>query len=558
MLRAPRRRSSSGFIGNGPEGGDTAMVPLLRLFHIAFEMLRFAVGSALSRLHLFRSDLQPPERLCLMLARLGTTFIKFGQALSMRRDFLPDNYVAALQSLQDHIAPFPAQDAVREIEQALGRPINELFARFDDKPLAAASVAQVHTAEMHDGRPVIVKVRRAGIKTRINRDMQALRMLARLVMVLMPRLKHYQPLRIIDEIWNNLRKEIDFRQEARNIKQFAAAFADWPTIHIPGVIGDLVNEDVIVQERSGGRRIDDPAIGKEGPGLAQNFVDLYLHQIFVLGMFHGDPHPGNLFITAEGRICFHDFGLVGFLDRAARRKLAAFTNAFVHQDADWLLDAAIDLGVLGGEMNRSEFRRGLTEIIADFTTRPLKDWSMAEAFLRVTRLGQAQNVFVPYDLVVLMRAMFNVEHAVRTLDPDFQLLANLQTKGPEVLKAAMEQADWTVTADRLKHDVLAAMQDLPAVLGSWTRRLNQEGEGPGLSLRLRGLEGLEAHFDRSSNRIALALVTLGLYIAGSLLMLHSIGPRIYDDVPALAALAYALALWFTFRLARGISRSGRL
>ena len=183
---------------------------------------------------------------------------------------------------------------------------------------------------------------------------------------------------------------------------------------------------------------------------------------------------------------------------------------------------------------------------------------MAEAFLRISRLGQAQNVFVPYELIVLMRAMFNAEHAVRTLDPEFELLESLQTKGPEVLKAAMEQADWDTMIDRLKHGTLAAVQELPAILNSWTRRLNREGEGSGLSLRLHGLEDLEIHLDRSSNRLALALVTLGLYIAGSLLMLHSVGPRLYDDIPVLAALAYALALWLTLRLARGISRSGRL
>jgi ubiquinone biosynthesis protein len=534
------------------------MSPLLRLLQIAFEMLRFAAGSAAARLHLSRSKQREPDRLRLTFARLGTTFIKFGQALSMRRDLLPDDYVRALQSLQDHIAPFPTQDAVREIERGLGRPIKDLFARFNDQPLAAASIAQVHTAELHDGRQVIIKVRRTGIKSQINHDMQALRLVMRIAASLVPRLQHYQPLRLIDEIWSNLRKEVDFRQEARNIRQFVAAFADWSTIHIPNAIEGLVSEAVIVQERSGGWRIDDPAIKAEGPRLAQNFVDLYLHQIFVLGVFHGDPHPGNLFITAEGRVCLHDFGLVGVLDRAVRRKLAAFTNAFVHQDADWLLDAAIDLGVLGGEINRAEFRRGLSEILADFAARPLKDWSLAEAFVRITRLGQAENVFIPYDLAVLMRAMFNVEHVVRTLDPNFQLLENLQAKGPEVLSAAMEGADWKGTLDRLKYDALAALQDLPAALGSWARRLNQEGQGLALNLRLQGLDGLEAHLDRSSNRVALALVTLGLYIAGSILMLHSIGPRIYDDLPVLAALAYALALWFTFRLVRGIARSGRL
>jgi ubiquinone biosynthesis protein len=534
------------------------MNSLLRLFRIAFETLRFAASLALARLRLTRGPLKPPEQLCLGFARLGTTFIKFGQALSMRRDVLPDEYVAALQSLQDHIASFPTKIAIVEIERGLGRPIKELFSSFDEKPLAAASIAQVHGAELLDGRQVIVKVRRPGIKAQIDRDMRALGTMARLAMALIPRLRHYQPMRIIEEIWSNLRKEIDFRQEARNIKRFVAAFADWPTIRIPGVIDGFVSETVIVQERSSGCRIDDPAIRAEGPQLAQNFVDAYLHQIFVLGVFHGDPHPGNIFITAEGTICLHDFGLVGILDRAVRRKLAAFTSAFIHQDADWLLDAAIDLGVLGGEMNRAEFRHVIAEIIADYSARPVKDWSMAEAFLRITRLGQEQNVFIPYDLIVLMRAMFNAEHAVRTLDPEFQLLEDLQTKGPEVLKAAMEQADSNTMIDRLKYGTLAAMQELPALLGSWSRRLNQEGEGLGLSLRLHGLEDLETHLDRSSNRVALALVTLGLYIAGSLLMLHSVGPRLYDDIPALAALAYALALWFTLRLARGIARSGRL
>jgi predicted unusual protein kinase regulating ubiquinone biosynthesis (AarF/ABC1/UbiB family) len=133
----------------------------------------------------------------------------------------------------------------------------------------------------------------------------------------------------------------------------------------------------------------------------------------------------------------------------------------MRQDADWLLDAAIDLGVLGGAMDRNQFWRGLADIIADYAALPLKDWSLAEAFLRVTRLGQAQNVFVPYELLILMRTMFLAENTVAVLDPDFQLLENLQAKGAEMLKAALEQSDWSGSLDRLKHDAASAMQDLP-------------------------------------------------------------------------------------------------
>ncbi|MBY0512188.1 MAG: AarF/ABC1/UbiB kinase family protein [Rhodospirillaceae bacterium] len=535
----------------------SAVMVLLRLLRLVWEGFRLAFILATDRLRPARPK-RAPGQLPLALARLGPTFIKFGQALSLRRDILPDDYTAALQSLQDQITPFPAHEAVREIEGALGRPVAELFAHFDHKPLAAASIAQVHTARMHDGREVVVKVRRIDIKRMIDRDMRALLALTRFAMMIMPRLRHYQPLRLVGEIWSNLRKETDFRQEARNITRFAAAFANWPTVDIPRVVDGLISESVLVQERGTGRRIDDPIIRRDGPRLARDFADVYLHQIFVLGVFHGDPHPGNLFITSEGRICFHDFGLVGVLDRAARRRLAAFTTAFVHQDADWLLDAAIELGVLAGEMDRLAYRRGLAEIITDYAALPIKEWSLADAFLRVTRLGNTQNVSIPRDFIVLMRAMFLVEHTVRILDPDFQLLETLQTKGPDVLKTAMEQLDLRGSVDRLKHDLVAGLHDVPAILAAWTRRLNQEGEGLGVSIRVHGFDGLGAHLDRSSNRLAIALVTLGLYIAGSLLMQHSIGPRILGDMPVLAALAYVLALWFTFRLARGISRSGRL
>lgn len=527
------------------------------MFQIVFVVMAFGLGGVLRGLRLLPSRPHSSERFRLSLESLGTTFIKFGQALSIRRDILPDDYVAALQKLQDHVSAFPTSVALEEIERGLGRPVAALFAEFEDKPLAAASVAQVHAARLRDGRSVIVKVRRPGLKRQIDQDMRSLLWVMRVATVIMPRLGHYQPLRVVREIWGNLSKEIDFCREARNIRRFVAAFADWPTLKIPDVIGDLVSETVIVQERSSGLRIDDPTLRPDGPRLAGVFVDAYLHQIFVLGVFHGDPHPGNLFVTEDGRICLHDFGIVGFLDRAMRRKLAAFATAFVHQDADWLLETAIELGILGGEMNRSEFRRGLVEIIGDYAALPLKDWSLAEAFLRVTRLGQAQNVFVPLDLLILMRAMFLAEHTVRILDPEFQLLDTLQTKAPDVLKAAMKEVDWANTISRLRLDAASAARDLPSMLSTWVEQLVQEGSGLGLSLHVRELKGLPERLDRTSNRLVLGLIAAGLFVSGALLM-EATGPRIFGEVPLFAAMAFALALWFTLRLVRAIARSGKL
>jgi ubiquinone biosynthesis protein len=446
---------------------------------------------------------------------------------------------------------------VLEIQHGLGKSLAELFADFEETPLAAASVAQVHAAHLHDGRSVIVKVRRPGLKRQVNQDMRLLFWLARVATVIMPRLRHYQPLRIITEIWTNLLKEIDFCREARSVRHFVAAFADWPALEIPDVVDDLVAETVIVQQRSSGLRIDDASLKSAGPRLAANFVDAYLHQIFVLGVFHGDPHPGNILITEDGRLCLHDFGIVGFLDKTMRRKLAAFALAFVRQDADWLLEAAIDLGILGGDLDRSEFRRGLVEIIGDYAAMPLKDWSLAQAFLRVTRLGQAQNVFVPLDLLILMRAMFLAEHTVRILDPDFQLLETLQTKAPGVLEAALKQADWTTTINRLRLDASSTARDLPSMLSTWVHQLAREGSDLGFSLHVRELKGLHEHLDRSSNRLVLGLIASSLFVSGSLLM-DAAGPRIFGDIPIFAAFAFTFALWFTLLLMRAIARSGRL
>jgi ubiquinone biosynthesis protein len=405
---------------------------------------------------------------------------------------------------------------------------------------------------------VIVTVRRRNIVRRIDRDLGALRIVVRLLLLLAPRQRRFQPARLIDELWANLRRETDFRQEARNVRRFAEAFRDWETIYVPGVIDELYSEGVLVQEMSHGRTIDDPRLPGDGSRLAQLLVDLYLHQFFVVGLFHGDPHPGNLFVMADGRICFHDFGLVGFLDRPTRRSLAIFLQAFVHQDAAWTLDAAIDLGVLGGEMDRSEFQRGIGEILADYATLPLKDWSLAEAFLRVARLGQGSNFTIPHNLVVLMRTLFLIENLLRTLDPQFRVLDSLLEHGREKVGSSLSESSAPAALARLKHEAALTLENLPTLVGAWLHKAQREVGGIPVTIKVDGLETASRRFDRTGNRLALALVTLGLYVAASLLMQHSIGPRLLGDLPLLAALGYALALWFTFRLAAGIARSGRL
>jgi predicted unusual protein kinase regulating ubiquinone biosynthesis (AarF/ABC1/UbiB family) len=188
---------------------------LRRLLQIGFAVCAYLLWWLLVRLHLWHPSVTSVQRLCRTIERLGTTFVKLGQGMSLHRDLLPDEYIRALQSLQDHVAPFPDEVARREVEQALGKPVAELFAEFEAHPMAAASIAQVHQALLHDGRQVVVKIRRPHIKAQIDRDMRLLRGVLRALLALMPWLRRYEPLAIVDEIWTNLRKETDFRREAR-------------------------------------------------------------------------------------------------------------------------------------------------------------------------------------------------------------------------------------------------------------------------------------------------------------------------------------------------------
>lgn len=245
---------------------------MIRAFHIAAAFSSLLLIAVFRRVRSSERDASLPQQLRRTLERLGPTFVKFGQTLSLRRDLLPDDYLAALGNLHDRVAPLPAALARREVERGLGCPITGLFAEFEDEPMAAASIGQVHRARLNDGRAVIVKVRRPGIRQQIDSDMRTLTAVVRVALILVPGLKRFQPVRLVQEIWTNLRKEADFRQEARNIQRFVEVFKDWDTVHIPDVVDDFASEAVVVQTLSGGRRVDDPAVRPDGPRLAEVMV----------------------------------------------------------------------------------------------------------------------------------------------------------------------------------------------------------------------------------------------------------------------------------------------
>ena len=507
------------------------------------------------RLHK-KAPQQLPARLRAALEKLGTTFVKLGQGLSLRRDVLPAGYREELENLQNHVPSFDPDVAIQAIETAFGQPIKNLFAEFERKPFAAASVAQLHRARLHDGTDVAVKVRRPGIVKQVEGDLRLLRRATRVFQALVPALRLQRPMELIDELGAQLLAEIDLEHEAKNVRRLTSAIAGDASITMPRIIEPYAAPAVLVQEFSVGTPISAEFGTETGAVVARQLLDAYLHQLFVAGVFHGDPHPGNLFLMPDGRLCFHDFGLIGYLDPAARRSLALMIEAVSYSEAEGAMDAALALGFLTPPIDRREYTRSISEMLDELSSLPLSQWSLAETLWRIAKLGRGEHFRLPRHLLVLMRTLFLAENTIRALDPDFDLFAELKQRR-EPLAEAFTQAGRSGRKRPLTQRLARTANALPALVADLLRQAQSEDGRLGLSIHHRGLEELELHLGRTGNRLSLALVTLGLYIAGSLLMLHSAGPRIWG-VPIFALVAYALALLLSLRLVLAIKRSGRL
>jgi ubiquinone biosynthesis protein len=512
-------------------------------------------GYAWAWLRLHRSHPERlPEKLRGTLESLGTTFIKLGQGLSVRRDLLPAPYLAALERLQGKVPPFPSVQSRAAIEAAFSQPISALFSDFENEPFAAASVAQVHRARMPDGCLVAVKVRRPGIVRQIQSDLKLLRRMVRLALLLFPKFRMQQPLALVDELTDFLMKEVDLVREAANMRRLAKVFATMPEVTMPTVVEPLVHTEVLVQTFSSGHSVVVDQGTERAHRLATVVLDAYVTQLFSEGVFHADPHPGNLFEMADGRLCFHDFGSIGFLDPQSRASLAQLIDFIVTNDASGVLDAAMELGFIRGPVDRRAYQRAISEILERMASLPLTDWSVAEAIWQIAKVGSGEHFRLPRHLLILLRTLFLAENTIRALEPNFDLVATLRERRKQIGLFIEAHGQQQPLAER----VARTAQQLPALVTDVLRQLRIDDGRPSLGIHHNGLEPLQSTIARTGNRLALALVVLGLFLAGSILMLHGGGPQIADHVPVFAAVAYGLAALLSLRLIWAIARSGRM
>jgi ubiquinone biosynthesis protein len=501
------------------------------------------------------------ERIRMVCEELGTTFIKFAQIASNRPDILPESLISELEGLQDHAPQVPVEFIHYVIEKSLGLPPETCFAVFDEKPVASASMAQVHRAVLHDGREVAVKILRPGIKDVVAMDIRILKQLAELVQDHFPAYHSFQPLALVDMFETSIQKECHFRLEANNLLKFSANFKDHPDIHVPFLVPELCSDDIICMEFIHGFKITDIEkallIGMEGKALALKGIGLYFEQVFSHGFFHADPHPGNVFVMEDQRICFVDYGMMGTVLEADKIRLANLLIAIADRDVDGLKKALLRFGNIENistELEKS-MEYDLTDFLNSYESLALRDIDGQEVMAGINRLFYTYKIKVPPHLLLLLKALVIIEGVGLKLNPEYNIIENITPFVRRLLAERFQPARLGRQFLRTSLDVMNMASRFPGDVTEVLRKLKKGNLH--IKFEHTGLESLLLEIDKASNRIAFALVIAALIMGSSLIVIARIPPFIYN-ISSLGFIGFVISALLALRLAYAILKQGKI
>ncbi len=502
------------------------------------------------------------ERIRMALEELGPTFVKLGQILATRPDVIPMPLVVELRKLQDAVPPFGSAEARRSIEAALGRPVDAVFAEFDDAPIAAASIAQVHRARLRTGEEVAVKVRRPGLEQVIATDLEILRGLASLLEENAPELRPYAPREMVEEFAAAITREIDLSLEAANMERFARNFAGDPNVHVPIVYPQASAASVLTMEFVRAAKVRDraalEAAGIDTKKLAAVGVEFCLKQVFEHRFFHADPHPGNLFVLPGEVLVPIDMGMMGTIDASLVDGLLELLVGVLLRDAGQIVRLFERQGLVDERVDRERLVRDVGEFLDRYASVPIGSVNVAALIGTLFEILQRHHVRVPAALLLIGKALATVDGMARDLDPTLDPIEAIR---PYVLRAWLKRLsdprflarDWIEFASDTATALTSFPRDVHAILGELRR-----GE---LALRVQaeGLETLVREQSRSANRTALALLIGATTLGSAWLLASGTGPAL-GPLPITAWLGIAgllLAGSGFWILAYGVLRSGR-
>jgi ubiquinone biosynthesis protein len=491
-------------------------------------------------------------RIRLALTELGTTFIKFGQMLSTRAD-LVGTLVANELALLQADTPADSPEVVRAtVILELGQPPNELFAEFDEHPLASASIGQVHRARLHGGEPVVVKVQHAGIEHRVRNDLDILIGLAQLAEQYSPELRTYRPRALAVEFQRMLLRELDFSREQRNLQEFARHFLRDGSVHFPVPFPKLSTSRVLTMEALDGIPLSQPARLKEKgydlEDIARRGARLFLDMIFRDGFYHADPHPGNLLVLEGGILGVIDCGMVGRLDQTLREQIEELFGALAQNDAPRLTATLMRMSTLPAELEQAEFRHDVADFLANYSNQPLDQLNLGDVLTEMTEMIRRYRIALPTNVAMLIKVLIMLEGTSRQLHPQFALTELIRPYYHKLLWRRLSPAralqKITLLYDQLRYFADAVPRTLIDIM--------QQVQAGRFNVHLE-----HRRLEPSVNRLVLGMLTSALFLGSSQLTSSKVPPLI-SDVSLPGALGCGVSVALGLRLLWAIRNSGHL
>jgi len=482
-----------------------------------------------------------PEDLADDLERMGATYVKLGQILSSRADLLPDRYLKALSRLQDQVKPFPYEDVERIVEAELGARISKAFSSFEKEPLAAASLGQVHRAALRDGRAVVVKIQRPDIRKQIAEDLEVIEEIVNLL----NRTefgRQYQLVKIFEEFQRTLIQELDYRREASNMVVIKENLREFPLIIVPQLIPDYSTRSILTMEYITGRKITamSPLIHLDidGRALADQVFQAYLKQVLVDGIFHADPHPGNIFLTEDNRIALLDLGMIGRISPAMQEQLLKLLVAVSEGESDVAGDLSISISETGPKFDETEFRRRISILVAEQRNSTLGHMDVGKAILELGRSAGENGLYVPTELTLLGKTLLQLDQVGKSLDPEFN-------PNDAIRKHVTDIVNRRIRKQMSTGKLFSSMLEMKEFVGGLPGRVNKimdavAGGELEVKIHIPAANLMMQGFQKIANRITTGLILAALIIGASLLMHIETKFRLFG-YPGLAMLCFIAA-----------------
>lgn len=498
------------------------------------------------------------ERIRMVCEELGTTFIKFAQIAANRPDLLPDELLSELEVFHDQ-APMVAQEKVMAVlEKEYNRPLSEIFESVDEEPIASASMSQVHRAVLIGGRQVVLKIQRPGIAATVDQDIHILRRLALILEQHFPHLASFQPVELVNMFEKSINEELRFTLEAANMIRFADNFKGHPGIYVPTVYPEFSTDRVICMEYIEGLKITDlealEEIGLTGKELALQGINLYFEQVFVHGFFHADPHPGNIFILPDKRVCFIDYGMMGTVVDSDKELLADLLLSIHLRDVEAFKRALLRFSWAEEEINERELEYDIKGFFANYPETTLEQIDGEEVIAALNSLFFDYKIKVPPNLLLLLKALVIIEGVGLRLDPTYNIIENIAPFAIDLLKFRFSPDLFTSKMIKTASDWSKLALSLPDDMKAVIHKLRQGKLH--IEFEHRGLEEFYHTQEVVTNRISFTLLLVAL-ILGSSIVIHAGIPPLISGVSAIGVGGFILSSLMALRLAFSILRHGK-